>query len=596
MEGFVWDLGGASGLSFGAMYLTVLFFTLLMCWDYPLLIVRSLFVRSFFGSSGPSPQVDPLPVLVVIPSLLRRRDELTSMMSTVESVASNGYPGDLTVVLSIDGTTDAPALYSELCTWAEGRRWNDRTALYVTGTPGRRSKPMAIDHAMDFVKNLVSEGKLPAFPPIYISTDADADLGPNAIEAIASRLQRRNVFTGAPARIVAGSLHVRGNDYWRGWRAFFTVAGQLNLQVAREYYVGNIWRFNVRAMPVTGVPGAFYCTWSEIYLAIPDFLGYLRTLRTRHWLGWWLGIAPPKFSESLAPPVPELVAGDTDDTVTAYMAIIARYEGGSFTWDPPRSPFHALYHLFQSVIVDRPIRYEPRAKVFTSSPTTVSGLFRQRKRWNTSRIELTLRFWRAIGYHWSLALPVMVVKALILRSVVIGAFVYIYVPLVIFPSHLGVGLVLGYACQVSIFATVTILALFLNREPRHWRLALALFLSPLYTFVFNWLPGAIGATCDVLLCGNVTGFSPEWTLKKGASVRIALFFRFRRAVMLMVRSALCGDVPLGRFWFGWRETPWTPSGFEGWTTGKKPPAIVPPREAWLPELRSWRARRRRSRP
>jgi hypothetical protein len=38
-------------------------------------------------------------------------------------------------------------------------------------------------------------------------------------------------------------------------------------------------------------------------------------------------------------------------------------------------------------------------------------------------------------------------------------------------------------------------------------------------------------------------------------------------------------VPLGTFWFGWTETPWTPSGFEGWTTGKKPRSIV-----WGPAL------------
>ena len=44
---------------------------------------------------------------------------------------------------------------------------------------------------------------------------------------------------------------------------------------------------------------------------------------------------------------------------------------------------------------------------------------------------------------------------------------------------------------------------------------------------------------------------------------------------------MIGDVPLGSFWLGWRETPWTPSGYDGWTTGKKPPAIVPPPSAWF---------------
>src|SRR5262249_2869006 len=148
----------------------------------------------------------------------------------------------------------------------EHARWNDNTWLYVTGTRGRRSKPMAIEHAVEFVKGLVARGEHRTFPAVYVSTDADADLGPRSLEHIIYRLQRRNIFTGAPARAVAGALHVRGDDYWRGWWQFFTIKGQLNLQVAREYYVSNIGRYNIRWLPVTGVPGAFYCTWSAIFL------------------------------------------------------------------------------------------------------------------------------------------------------------------------------------------------------------------------------------------------------------------------------------------------------------------------------------------
>jgi hypothetical protein len=230
--------------------------------------------------------------------------------------------------------------------------------------------------------------------------------------------------------------------------------------------------------------------------------------------------------------------------------------------------------LLRSLLVDRPIHYEPLARVFTSSPTTVQSLFKQRKRWNCSRIELTLRFWRALGYHWSLGLPVMVVKILLVRSILIGAFVYVYLPVFVFPTHLVAGMLLGYLCQVLLFATLTLFALLLNGELRYWRLLLGLPFSPLYTLVFNWFPGAVGAVNDVLLCGNITGFSPEWTLKRGGSVRIALFFRLRRAALVMIRSVLYGDVPLGTFWFGWRETPWTPSGFEGWTTGRRPRSIL----------------------
>lgn len=582
MESLLWKFHTLDP-SLGETYVRVLFITLLFCWDYVVLLPPFLLALALFGRvpRRQDPEARPLPLLVVIPSLLRKRDELTSMMSTVESIATNGYPGPLTIVLAIDGTHDAPQPYAELRAWAARQRWNNRTALYVTGTPGRRSKPMAIEQAMVFVKGLIARGVLPAFPPVYVSTDADADLGPGALEAIVYRLQRRNPITGAPARVVAGSLHVRGNSFWQGWRHFFTMAGQLNIQVAREYYVGNVWRFNIRALPITGVPGAFYCTWSEIFLSIPRFFGYLRTLRTRDWLRWWIGIEPPRFSESRAEPIPELIAGDTDDTVTAYMATIARWENGRFTFDAPRTPVHAFLQLLRLFFVDRALHYEPSARVFTSSPTTVKALFKQRKRWNCSRIELTLRFWRAIGFHWGLGLPVMIVKILLARSVILGALIYLFLPFMIFGARPLSGFAIGWACQVGLFATLTLFALLMKGELQYWRMALGLPLAPFYNLVFNWLPGAVGSTSDILLFGNITGFSPEWTLKRGQSVRIALLFRLRRAFLLAVRSVVYGDVPFGKFWFGWGETPWAPSGFEGWTTGKKPPPIVPPLSRWF---------------
>ena len=581
MESILWQIRALD--SFGELYLAALFVTLLFCWDYVVLVPRFLLARALYGEARGhrARQVQALPLLVVIPSLLRERDELSSLMSTVESIATNGYPAPLTIVVTIDGTSDAPPLWSELRMWAARQGFGARTALYVTGTPERRSKPMAIDHAMHFVKALVAQGELPEFPPAYVSTDADADLGSHALEAIVLRLQRRNSLTGSPARVVAGALHVRGNSFWRGWRQFFTIAGQLNLQVAREYYVGNIWRHNIRALPITGVPGAFYCTWSEIFLTIPSYFGYLRTLNRRHWLMWWVGVRPPRFSDSQAAPIPELVAGDTDDTVTAYLASIARWENGRFTFEAPPTPLHAFFYMLRSILIDRALHYEPSARVYTSSPTTIKSLFRQRKRWNSSRIELTGRFWRALGYHWSLGLPVMIVKALIARSVILGGIAYVYLPLVVCKASVVTGFLLGYFCQILVFSTVTFLALLMNAELDCWRMAIGLPLAPLYNLIFNFLPGAAGAISDVLLFGNITGFSPEWTLKRGRSERIALLYRLRRAVLLAVRSVLYGDVPFGSFWFGWGETPWTPSGFDGWTTRKKPRPIVPRRSDWL---------------
>jgi hypothetical protein len=82
-----------------------------------------------------------------------------------------------------------------------------------------------------------------------------------------------------------------------------------------------------------------------------------------------------------------------------------------------------------------------------------------------------------------------------------------------------------------------------------------------------------GVSRDLLFFGNATNFAPEWTLEKGGCVRVALLFRVRRFLALALRSVVYGDVPLGTFWLGWSETAWTPSGFVGWTTGKKPRAI-----------------------
>jgi cellulose synthase/poly-beta-1,6-N-acetylglucosamine synthase-like glycosyltransferase len=583
MEAFLWSLRAGERYSLGVTCLLVLFYTFIQAWDYPLLLpwllLRRHLLRGRPQGSGAPPTAPSL--LVVIPSLLRKRDELESMTSTIRSIANNGYPGPLTIVVSIDGTDDAPPLYRELLGWAARERPGDRTRLWITGTPQRRSKPMAIDHAMGFVKELVARGELPEFPPVYVSTDADADLGPNALDVIVRRLQRPHWLTGAPARVVAGALHVRGNCFWQGWRRFFTIGGQLNLQVAREYYVGNVWRHNIRLMPVTGVPGAFYCTWSEIYLAIPEYLGYLQSLRTSHWLRWWIGVDPPRFSDSRAAPLPELVAGDTDDTVTAYTATIARWRDGRFTFDPPRTPGHAFWTMLRTLFVDRPIAFEPSAKVYTSSPTTIRSLMKQRRRWNCSRIELTGRFFRAIAYHWGLGLPVMMVKVLLARSVIVGVLVYVVVPFFALDAPIAAAIVVGYLAQVFVQTVLTFCALLANEELQHWRIALAIPLAPFYQFLINWVPQAFGSISDVFLLGNFTGFTPEWTLKKGGSTRIALLFRLRRALLLAVRSIIVGDVPLGAFWLGWRETPWTPSGYEGWTTGRKPAPIVPPTAKWF---------------
>lgn len=578
MEAVLWDLRCRAQHGLGELFIELLLVSLLVFSEYPLMIARVLAGRAL-GRRGRSRELfAPPSVLIVIPSLLRKRDELTSLKSTIQSICGNGYPGSITVVISIDGSADAPGLYDELITWFGRERRDQGSPVYVTGTPGRRGKPMAIEHGVNFVKRLVSDGVLPELPPVYVSTDADAELGPRALEAIVRRLMRGHWLTGARPNVVAGALHVRGDNYWRGWRHFFTERGQLNLQVARDYYVSNIGRHNLRVVPVTGVPGAFYCTWTSLFLSIPRFMGYLETLRVRHWLLWWLGRGSPSFSQSTAEPLPERIAGDTDDTVTAYVATMGRFVDGRFVLDLPRSPLHALVEMFRRIAIERPIAYEPLARVYTSSPSTTRALFRQRRRWNSSRVELTLRLWPALTYHWSMGLPALVILLSMARGLIGGVLTYLVVPLVFFRTDLLSGFIVVYLVQVLIAATLTFVSFVINDELAHWRLAFALPLVPVYTFVFKWVPAAVGIMSDVFLFGNVTGFSPEWTLKRGRSVRVALLFRVRRAFSLWLRSVFVGDVPFGAFWFGWRETKWTPSGFDGWTTGKKPRPIF----SWPP--------------
>jgi cellulose synthase/poly-beta-1,6-N-acetylglucosamine synthase-like glycosyltransferase len=256
--------------------------------------------------------------------------------------------------------------------------------------------------------------------------------------------------------------------------------------------------------------------------------------------------------------------------------MIARYEDGAFTLDPPRTPLHAFIAMLRGLTIERAIQYEPRARVFTTSPTTIRSLMKQRKRWNTARIEVTGRLWRALGYHWTLGFTAACVMLFMARSVLFGALAYLAIPVALVHEYLLTGFILAYLTHVFISGLLTVLALLVGNELKYWRLLLAVPLTPVYGFWFKWLPGAWGWVSDVLLFGNRTGFAPEATLIKGGSVRIALLFRIRRFFLLLVRALTHGDVPLGSFWLGWGETPWTPSGYEGFTSNKKRRSILPP--------------------
>jgi hypothetical protein len=163
----------------------------------------------------------------------------------------------------------------------------------------------------------------------------------------------------------------------------------------------------------------------------------------------------------------------------------------------------------------------------------------------------------------------------------VGVVAYLLLPALFFDSRRITLIVLAYFTQMVTASMLTLVTLLMNGEGHYWRLCFALPLVPVYTLCFGWAPAALGYVHDVFLSGNVTGFAPEATLIRGGSTRIALFYRVRRAFLLAVRSVLVGDVPFGKFWFGWRETKWTSSGFEGFTSKKRQRNIIPPRSEWF---------------
>ncbi len=567
-----WILGDLQTLFIATPVGSVAFLVFVLFGDQLFLLPRQYLLKAVFGPTQPSK--DELPSgLLIIPSLLRGSDELEAIKATVSNVVRNDYPGKMLVVASIDGTEDAPKLFEELRAWVDAQQASlpEKVWLHAIGTPARRGKPLAIEHAVRHVEGLVAQGLHDELPKIYFSTDADADLGPHALEYLARRLTKKGFFTGRPGRAVAGNLRVRDEQYWRGWRHLLTVEGQLTLQIARQYMTSNMIRFNMRALPICGIPGALYCTWTDILVAGPKYMAFMKTFNRIDWVKWWLGFGPPRFSESNVAPIPELLAGDTDDTVSAFLAIMARWQDGRITFDAPRTPLHALYFSLRTVLFDRGLRYEPAAHVYTSSPSTIGSLWKQRMRWNAARIEVAGRFSNSFRYHWDLSLACMGSVGLMMKCLVFGAFAYVQAPLVMAKGGVLLPVAIGIAVQLAIYTASTVLALLIDGSfLSKWRLLLAVPLATIYMPVYGFWAGAAGMTKDLLLVGNCTKFAPESTLIKGGSSRVAILARARRALVLLVRSAVYGDVPFGSFWFGWRETKWTPSGYLGWTTGKRP--------------------------
>ena len=516
--------------------------------------------------------------IVVLPTLLRKQDELDGLTSAMLSIASNGYSGRLIVVACIDGVREAAHLYRALSEWAESVALPRGVEFHVVGGDERWGKAVAMDLGVEYVKGLVAAGKLAQFPELFFNMDADSTLGAGAIERIVYRLTRKRWLSGAPYHIVTSNVVVPLEQCYTGWRSLFSLKSWIALSVAREY-LGSIsaGKVNWKLLPCMEVSGALYCTWSEIYLAAPLYARFIQGLRFRDWLKWWFGNPPPSFSDFRGSALPEAMTGPGDDTWMGWFASCCTWKDGRFSAEFPRTPLHALASCLLQY-VSRPVSYDPLAKVYSKTPTTVRALFKQRLRWNSSRMQDLLRHGPSLIYHWKAGVPLGLGTVVVFTAITMFATApFAWLLGVRVPPAAPAFTVLAFAGYYLSRLTSTVAALLISDSPAsEWLKLLALPFSVFYHILFNTLTLFIGYYRDAFGFGEPTTFAPERTLLRSNLSRFALAYRVRRAFLLAVRAARFGDVPFGRFWFGWKQSPFTPSGFEGWSTGKAPPPIFWP--------------------
>lgn len=568
MDAIVWAIGRADGVEvIGALW-------------RPLLIGLVLYYSGYFGVwfetlARSARLVAPFrglalapDVLIVLPTLLKTRADVDDLREATATVIGNRYPGRVVICLSIDGSNDQPALVDELEAWADQQR-----LIYVARVPVRAGKGVAVVAGLERCKAAVAAGDLAAVPPIFFNMDADGVLGPRAIERMVAKLVTPGSVFGKKPMIVASNVLVRRAHYWNGLRDFFTIRYQLALQVAREYMTSiSISRNNRGLLPVTGVSGALYCTWTDLHEMQPHFVSYIQSLRRRDVLRWWLGRAMPSFAAFDGPPNVRATAGPGDDTWLAWFAMFAHWRTvdgiPTISVELPRTPLHAFGRLVRSFFV-RPIAYDPLARVYTATPTTIRALFKQRVRWNSSRPWLAGRFGVIPYVAWELGAWVLLDLVLLLfihAVVLVGLLGW---PFAKQPAMWLALLVTGYLSTLVIRGAATLLAMIQDHDVwEHRHKLLALPLAGPYHLVFNIFTTLVGFIQDLFLFGVNTHFAPEETIEASRVGRLALAYRCCRFFRLAARAIRYGDVPFGAFWFGFGATPYTRSGYAGWTNRK----------------------------
>ena len=566
METVLWFVTTWQSLEVAHLLLWPFLSSMVLYHSTDLYVIGRLITRRLRAS--PPASLGPLPdAIVVIPTLLPSRSDVDKVVAAVRSVLDNRYPGRLSVHVAIDNASSSPGLAD--CLQQELAHLSSRTGTPVAcvPVPERVGKSIAMERA---IESAVLHAAPRAVAPLFFNLDADSSLGPGALEAMARRLVRPRWPFGDRPVMVTSNVRVRKSHFWRGWRTFFSVEGQLALQVAREYacYIG-IGRHNYRLLPVTGVSGALYCTWTQLHLEGPRFARYIKGLGWSDLGGWWLGNGPPPYRPSDHEADEASTIGPGDDTWISWIALGARWKGEILDFSLPATPWAALREVFRHYIA-RPIVYEADGIVETTTPTTIRSLFRQRRRWNSSRIWLVQRRGLSLFFCWSVALFVLVDLGILMATQVLALNAFLLWPFAVRPTMWLPMMLSIHLFFIALQAKSTLLALLQSGGWREKALLLALPLSSLYHQVFNIGTLVVGTIEDVFGMGVNTGFAPEKSLIANGTGRIALAFRARRALGLAWRCVKKGDVPFGAFWFGWDETPWTKNGYAGWDQGGRP--------------------------
>jgi len=584
MGQLLWYLQESGALGLLRLFARPVLVLLLLYQSSAVAVALRLLVRRFVP--GAPEASTPLPdALVLIPTLISNDGAVRALEDAIRSVVTNGYPGRLTVCVAVDDASRHPALVAHLERWIDAEARQRRLDLVLVPVPRRVGKAMAMELAIERLQSEVESGDRASFPPLFFNLDADSALGPRALERLARVLTTPRSARGDRPFIVTSNVVVRKAHYWKGFRHFLTLPGQLAIQAAREFTNSiSIGRHATRLIPVTTVSGALYCTWSRLHLEAPRFGTFLSTLRWRDWFAWWLGRPAPRFDPAAHAPHLESTIGPGDDTWISWLALGARWDGDRVDLGLPPTPLDALLECVRGWR-HRPIAYAADAIVATSSPVTVRALWKQRVRWNSSRMWLVQRRGLSLAYAWSVAWPVLVDLFLLFAvhaAIVVGLLL---VPFTSTPAAWIVSALLLQLLFIASRAVVTLLALLQGLGVReNWQLLLALPLSAPFHVVFNVATTITGFAHELFGRGVNTGFAPEETLAKCGTGRVALGYRMERLVRVAWRALVSGDVPFGAFWFGWEETAWTRNGYSGWTDPAVPRNPVKPRTA--PPLRA----------